>query len=364
MARQGRQNWIELMSLTATTITDRMTGLRWLHRLAVLTVLLALFLVALGAEVTTRQKGMVDEVGFRTPWHMLQVRLEEHGLGFIIEHSHRLAGFAVGACVIGLAIGLWLTEHRKWVRWLGVAALAGVSVQGLLGGFRVNLHEWIGPTLALIHGCFGQCLFALLFGLAVVTSENWRRPAEEIYSVHAARLRTASLLVVVLLLGQLVFGAILRHRGSPLGQRGHLFIAFAIVAAAVWLMKLIFGDRSLPRRVRWMVSAFGVLIVVQLLLGIESWMNRFAGQGILEPENLLLHRALVRTAHVLTGAMILGTSVAVFLEAQRRVLAVDAPTPISRLWERCCAREKTVPERSEIVGRSETISANGLEGAI
>ena len=57
------------------------------------------------------------------------------------EHSHRAAGYLVGCCVIILACGLWRSETRRWVRWLGMAALAGVVVQGLLGGFRVKLNK-------------------------------------------------------------------------------------------------------------------------------------------------------------------------------------------------------------------------------
>src|ERR1700736_635287 len=118
---------------------------RWLHRWALLTACATLPLLLLGAEVTTKQVGMVDQQGFRPPWHMLTVYLQDHGLvqtrglGFVIEHSHRLVGFVVGTCIIVLAVGLWRKERRRWVRWLGITALAGVIVQGLLGGFRVQL---------------------------------------------------------------------------------------------------------------------------------------------------------------------------------------------------------------------------------
>src|SRR4029077_14662052 len=86
---------------------------RWLHSWAVLTVCATLPLLLLGAEVTTKQVGMVDPQGFRTPWHMLTVPLKEMGLGFVIEHSHRLAGFVVGTCIIVLAGGLWFGQSQR-----------------------------------------------------------------------------------------------------------------------------------------------------------------------------------------------------------------------------------------------------------
>src|SRR5438309_558656 len=84
----------------------------WVHRWAVLTVCATLPLLVLGAEVTTKQVGMVDVQGFRMPWHMLLVSPLEKGLGFVIEHSHRLAGYVIGTCIIVLALVLWRREPR------------------------------------------------------------------------------------------------------------------------------------------------------------------------------------------------------------------------------------------------------------
>ena len=95
---------------------------------------------------------------------------------------HRLAGYVVGCCVIVLTVGLLLSARRRWLKWLGVAALAGVIAQGLLGGFRVVLHAWLGTNLAILHGCFAQIVFSLLVSLAVVTSARFAAetlPAEE-----------------------------------------------------------------------------------------------------------------------------------------------------------------------------------------
>src|SRR5947209_14144525 len=117
------------------------TPSRWLHRWAVLTVVVTLPLLFLGAEVTTKQVGMVDKEWPTAPW-LLWVKSwkENGGLAFLIEHSHRLAGYTVGTCTIVLVAGLWLTERRRWLCWLGTAALLGVIVQGILGGMRVLLH--------------------------------------------------------------------------------------------------------------------------------------------------------------------------------------------------------------------------------
>src|SRR4051812_9248634 len=115
---------------------------RWVHRWALLTVCAALPLVVLGAEVTTKQVGMADPQSVREPWYIFTVpmpELLERGIGYVIEHSHRLAGWFVGICAIVLAWAM-ATRAPTRLRWLGLAALFMVSVQGILGIFRVKLN--------------------------------------------------------------------------------------------------------------------------------------------------------------------------------------------------------------------------------
>ena len=52
--------------------------------------------------------------------------------------------------ILMLAVSLWLREPRRGVRWLGLAALLGVCVQGLLGGLRVNLNAGYRVTDVLV----------------------------------------------------------------------------------------------------------------------------------------------------------------------------------------------------------------------
>src|SRR5262249_55947500 len=138
----------------------------------------ALPLVVLGAEVTTKQVGMVDPQSVRVPWHLFTIPAGEwlaRGAGYLIEHGHRTFGWLVGTCVIVLALGLWFGARRSGVRWLGWVALLMVSVQGVLGIFRVKLNALAGADLAMVHGLFAQLVVATLVGVAVVTSRDWWR---------------------------------------------------------------------------------------------------------------------------------------------------------------------------------------------
>jgi heme a synthase len=307
---------------------------RWLHRWALLTVAVTLPLLLLGAEVTTKQVGMVDKAWPTWPWQLWLSEWRPHGLGYLIEHGHRLAGYTVGTCVIVLVAGLWLTEPRRWLCWLGTAALVGVCLQGLLGGLRVRLNDFFGTDLALIHGCFGQMVVALLVSVALCTSRRWAEPTEAaLPPEETAALRRWSLLVTGLLVLQLFLGAVYRHRGSTLGLRGHLLVAFAVVAAVAWLVKLAREGGAASPRLTGAVRLLVVLVAVQLLLGVEALMVKLFWPEVVDSAQALIRRDLVRSGHVLVGSVILATSVVVSLEAQRRTAwaAGLAPAAARRL---------------------------------
>src|SRR5258707_12654465 len=54
--------------------------------------------------------------------------------GAFFEHSHRVIAGGLGIFTLALAILIWLKDERRWLRWFGVIAVAGVAVQAVLGG--------------------------------------------------------------------------------------------------------------------------------------------------------------------------------------------------------------------------------------
>src|SRR5436190_16997524 len=146
---------------------------RWLHALAVLTVLFTLPLLFLGAGVTSHGVGMVDPQGFRPPWEIINGLLENNGFDWRLEYGHRTFGFLVGLCGIALAVGCWFFDPRPWMGWIGFLALGMICAQGALGIFRVDLNHSYGKTFAMIHGVFAQLVFAVLVCVALLTSRRW-----------------------------------------------------------------------------------------------------------------------------------------------------------------------------------------------
>ena len=92
-----------------------------------------------GSVVTNFKAGMADRVWPTPPDALLRMTAEQRqNVPLVIEHSHRAAAWVVGGSVVVLTVLLWLFERRRWIRWLGTAALVGVSIQALLGGLRVT----------------------------------------------------------------------------------------------------------------------------------------------------------------------------------------------------------------------------------
>jgi heme A synthase len=312
---------------------------RWLHGWALLTAAATVALLALGAVVTTFQVGMADPVWPTVPWHLALIDWSEPNPGFVIEHTHRLAGYIVGCCVIVLTVGLCLSARRSWLKWLGVAALAGVIAQGLLGGFRVRLNALSGTDLAIVHGCFAQIVFSLFVGLAVVTSARFAVATSPVETTP--RLRRWSLALTGLVFLQLIWGALVRHTNGALAQRLHFLTAFAVVAVAVWFARTVLASPSARRLLGRTLIVLGVLLALQIMLGIESWLGKYAGVLLPEMHKPTVGQAATRVAHVLVGSFILAASVVLTVLAHRSAPVAESEAMLGIPFNDASAKRET-----------------------
>src|ERR687892_644577 len=112
----------------------------WPHRLAVLLACATFPLLFIGSLVTGKGAGLaVPDWPTTFGYNMFLYPWSKMVGDVFYEHSHRLVASGVGLITIALALTFWLRERRPWLRWLGVAALALVIIQGLIGGLRVVL---------------------------------------------------------------------------------------------------------------------------------------------------------------------------------------------------------------------------------
>jgi cytochrome c oxidase assembly protein subunit 15 len=219
-----------------------------------------------------------------------------------------LFGSLVGLLTVFLAVSLWIKESRPWLRWLGVIALGAVIVQGVLGGLRVTL---LAQTLAIIHACFAQAFFALAASLALFTSTEWRTPIVPRVVTDAERVQRLSVITTALIYVQLILGAVLRHRGEA--DVLHIVGALIVTVHVVLLTsRIVWNHSDIPVLMKT-ARILGILLGVQLLLGIGAYLGKFTQSGsALNPYVVPL-----ATTHVLVGALMLGTCLILTLRAYR-----------------------------------------------
>jgi heme a synthase len=247
-----------------------------------------------------------------------------------IEHGHRLLGATVGMLTIALVVVIWRCDSRRWMRGVSLAALAGVILQGSLGGMRVVLDR---VTLAKVHGCVGPLFFALTVAIAVFTSRWWKEQNQRSPDHSGNRLQRLALLTTLMAYVQLVLGAQLRHLPpdiSPGAFRGAviLHVVFALVVTGHVLLlaaRAISLDPKARRLARPALALFA-LVCLQLSLGAGAWIGKYGWPQWLLPGDWLgeytVHAqafwpAMITTAHVATGSLIIVTSLVIALRSLR-----------------------------------------------
>jgi heme a synthase len=247
-----------------------------------------------------------------------------------IEHGHRLLASAVGLLTICLLMLLLRSDSRVWMKGLGFAALALVIFQGVLGGMRVLLDE---RTLAMLHGCTGPLFFAVTIALAVFTSRTWMTGEQQFDVPAAGNIRRLAMATALLSYLQILLGAVLRHvpvDAQPgtflLAVKSHLFLAAVLTIHILVLAGVVLYRLRHARPINYLAAALAALVVCQVLLGIATWMEKFAlptwAAGWMSPHPVPVReggwlQTHIITAHVATGSLILGVAVALALFAQR-----------------------------------------------
>jgi cytochrome c oxidase assembly protein subunit 15 len=397
----------------------------WLNRFAVFTAAATFILLGAGGVVTSHGVGMaVPDWPNTYGYNMFLFPVSQWVGGIFFEHSHRLIAAFVGLLTAILAGWLWTRETQgraRWLglgaivfvlvligvrrmpvyaalaaggvvvigvalyqfgrnarhlRWLGVAALAAVIVQGVLGGLRVVLFK---DEIGIFHATLAQMFFVLICAIALFSSRWWNESptpltarsfdGDEKQSPLAwRRLRSVALLTTGLILFQLILGATMRHQHAGLAipdfplaygnlwpdmstqavarynsqrievtaanpitsfqiglQMAHRAMAVAIlvcVAGVAWrVQRFGFTRPGLPNGkssnvLKRLAYAWLGLILVQAGLGAWTiWSNKAAD---------------VATAHVLAGALSLVTGALWCIIAFRRLPGVASVKTASR----------------------------------
>jgi cytochrome c oxidase assembly protein subunit 15 len=203
--------------------------------------------------------------------------------GVLYEHGHRLMGMSVGLLQITLTLLLW--RRRRSLRWLGVAALIMVCVQGGLGALTV--HYKLPWEVSTAHLLVAMCYLAILLFIAFQTRSSEDAPAVARASLRTLRAWIGVAAATVLL--QILLGGLMRHHGGalasvdlpfhhgslwpdgPLALKLHMAhriggVIAGLVAAAVAIV--VWRRAPALRWMRGLALAVPVIVCAQIALGL------------------------------------------------------------------------------------------------
>ena len=259
-------------------------------------------------------------------------------------------GSLVGFLTIILAVWLWLHDNRQWVRSLGVIAVVGVVLQGILGGLRVTMMK---DQIGIFHACVAQAFLGLLVFIALVTTKFWSSLADGTPAVEGGAsttpeltpssltrlspMKALAIAITIAIYVQLALGATMRHQHRDLSildfptangawipdtsaaalakinawrdaralsdvsafqiwlQMVHRFLALIIAIAIISFCVRVWRDARSFDALKRLSFLWVILILCQISLGAwVIWSNRAAD---------------VATAHVALGAIMLSFGV-------------------------------------------------------
>src|SRR5256712_12305776 len=199
----------------SAVIPTRRDYSKWLNRFAWLTCVATLLLICSGGMVTSKNVGLaVPDWPTTFGYNMFLFPVSKWIGGILFEHTHRLMGSVVGFLTIILAVWLWVREDRPWVRSLGVIALGGVILQGILGGLRVAMMK---DEIGIFHACIAQAFLGLLVVIALATTNFWQTlPNLRIDPLKLTQMKTLAIGITLAIYLQLALGATMRHQHRDL----------------------------------------------------------------------------------------------------------------------------------------------------
>ena len=301
------------------------------HRFATFVAGCTVLLLLAGSLVTSTDSGLsVPDWPTTYGWNMFTFPPSMWVGGVLYEHVHRLIASFVGLLTIGLAVWLWRQEPRRWMGWLGVAALGTVIAQGALGGLAVLF--FLPAAVSTAHAGLAEIFFCLTIAIALFTSPGWiagygegRPGTRRVASGDDRKLSRIATATTALIYAQILVGATVRHTDAGLAipdfplmfggfmpdhwdaeiaihfahRMGAAVVALTIGATAARVWHHHPHRQELTRPATLNVA----LVAVQITLGALTILSRRA--------------VWINSLHVVCGALVLTTSLVLTLRTWR-----------------------------------------------
>ena len=238
--------------------------------------------------------------------------------GVKFEHGHRMIAGVVGILTIILALALWIKDSRRWVKWVGGAAVLAVLAQAALGGITVLFY--LPVAISTSHATLAQIFFCLAASLAFFTRADWRWDGPKLEDASTPSLQHLTVATTGVVLVQLVLGAAYRHSG--MGVEPHILGACVVTMLVAWVVTRIATKFWQEPGLLRPALLLGALVMLQLSLGIGAYVVKMADRNAPQPLPPVVN---MTTVHVAMGALVLVTSLYLTYQTHR-FLSASTPT--------------------------------------
>jgi cytochrome c oxidase assembly protein subunit 15 len=333
---------VEIALPESATLTERRYS-KWLNRFIWFTAFATLLLICSGGMVTSKNVGLaVPDWPTTFGYNMFLFPVSKWIGGVLFEHTHRLIASTVGFLTLILAFWLWREEDRQSVKTLGLVAVAGVILQGILGGLRVTMLK---DEIGIFHACLAQAFLGLIVLIGVMRTNFWRDFSATVDLTKFRAIKTIAIVTTIAIYAQLALGATMRHQHKDLAildfptangawipdtsadalakinawrdaralsdvdafqiwlQMGHRFVALLIGIGVIWFCARVLKQAHGILALRRLSIVWAVFFSLQFTLGASTiWSNKAAD---------------IATAHVAVGAIMLSFGVSAWAICSR-----------------------------------------------
>ena len=280
----------------------------WLHRYAIFVAICTFLLIIAGALVTSNDAGL-SVPDWPTSFGSFRMPRMVGGIKF--EHGHRMIAGTVGILTIILALALWIKDSRRWVKWIGGAAVLAVLPQALLGGITVLFY--LPVAISTSHATLAQIFFCLAASLAFFTRADWRWDEPKLEDASTPSLRHLTVATTGVILVQLILGAVYRHSREGV-VAPHVVGACVVAMLVAWVVTRTVIKFSQVRALLRPAMLLGALVIIQLSLGIGAYIVKMADRNAPQPLPPVVN---MTTAHLAVGALVLVTSLYLTYQTHR-----------------------------------------------
>jgi cytochrome c oxidase assembly protein subunit 15 len=294
-----------------------------LHKYSRLVVASTVLLILAGSFVTSTDSGLsVPDWPTTYGWNMFTFPPSKMVGGIFYEHGHRLIASTVGLMTIVLAVWLWTTDSRRWLKWFGVGALGAVVAQGLLGGLTVLFL--LPPAVSTAHAALAEIFFCMTVAVAQFTSPGWIGGYSDV-GADDARLRRLATATTVVIFTQILIGATMRHIGAGLA-----------IPDFPWMFGHVVPDHWSPAIAIHFAHRLGALIATLSILATSAyiWTRQADRPELARPATLVVflvgvqlmlgaftvlsrRDVWINSLHVVCGALVLTTALVIALRSWR-----------------------------------------------